>query len=758
MTASTARPLLEGHWTSESGGEGHAVFMAEGIHCANCARSIRRALDELPGVRRSEVNVAHGRVSVSWEPGRTDLGAILRRVAATGFRPVPLIGDAAAAAQKLERRTALKRIGLAAIGAMQLMMYAAGLWAGALQGIDPKIAEYLRWTCLLIATPVLFYSGAPILYGGLQDLRRRVLGMDVTVSLALLLAYGASAYNTMRGTGEVYFDSVAMFILFLLSGRYIEMRGRHQAASITEALARSLPATVQRIDAVTGAVARAPLASVVEGDLLRVASGAVIPVDGSVIDGIALIDESLVTGESVPCRRGAGDALLGGSTNAGATFTMRAARRVDESTLHGLVRLLERAQGERPRLGIAAERMASWFVLRVLVLTALVGIAWLYVDPSRAMPAVLAVLVATCPCALSLATPVAIAAATGRLAREGVLVVRADAVEGLATVDSVLLDKTGTLTVGRPEVTRVEVSCVEVSCDDASRVEVSTGASPEPFTRHHALAIAAALERGSPHPIALAFRDHADPAIDCADAHETAGCGLQGTVQGHVWRIGKPAFVRGLSTSVAEDDLGADVWLASDDGRSARFEIRDALRPDAADTVRALQQAGLEVRIASGDRPQTVADVAASLGLADAEGGMTPADKLARVRAAQAAGHRVLMVGDGINDGPVLAAADVSMAMGRGSPIAQAAGDLLLLRDSLAALPVAVRVARNALLRVRQNLRWAAGYNLAAIPLAALGFMPPWAAALGMSLSSLLVVFNARRSLGSSAADREHRR
>ncbi len=748
MTPLAARPLLEGHWTNESGGEGHAVFMAEGIHCANCARSIRRALDELPGVRRCEVNVAHGRVSVSWEPGRTDLGAILRRVAATGFRPVPLIGDAAAAAQRHERRAALKRIGLAAIGAMQLMMYAAGLWAGALQGIDPKIAEYLRWTCLLIATPVLFYSGAPILHGGLQDLRRRVLGMDVTVSLALLLAYGASAFNTMRGTGEVYFDSVAMFILFLLSGRYIEMRGRHQAASITEALARSLPATVQRIDAVTGAVARAPLASVVEGDLLRVASGAVVPVDGSVIDGIALIDESLVTGESVPCRRGAGDALLGGSTNAGATFTMRAARRVDESTLHGLVRLLERAQGERPRLGIAAERMASWFVLRVLVLTALVGIAWLYVDPSMAMPAVLAVLVATCPCALSLATPVAIAAATARLAREGVLVVRADAVEGLATIDSVLLDKTGTLTIGRPEVTRVDVS----------GVEVSTGVSPEPFTRRHALAIAAALERGSAHPFALAFRHHADPAIDCADAHETAGHGLQGTVQGHVWRIGKPAFVRGLSTAFADDDLGAGVWLASDDGRSARFEIRDALRPDAADTVRALQQGGLEVRIASGDRPQTVADVAASLGLADAEGGMTPADKLARVRAAQAAGHRVLMVGDGINDGPVLAAADVSMAMGRGSPIAQAAGDLLLLRDSLAALPVAVRVARNALQRVRQNLRWAAGYNLAAVPLAALGFMPPWAAALGMSLSSLLVVFNARRSLDAGAADREHRR
>jgi Cu2+-exporting ATPase len=739
VTVVSAGPLLESHWTSESGGEGQAVFMAEGIHCANCARSIRRALDALPGVHRAEVNVAHGRVSVTWDTDRTDLGAILRAVAATGFRPVPLVGEAAATAQRRERRAALKRIGLAAIGAMQLMMYAAGLWAGALQGIDPKIADYLRWTCLLIATPVLFYSGAPILLGGLQDVRRRVLGMDVTVSLALLLAYGASTFNTVRGAGEVYFDSVAMFILFLLSGRYIEMRGRHQAASVTDALARSLPSKVQRLDAASGSVARVPLASVVEGDLLRVASGAVVPVDGSVTDGVALVDESLVTGESLPCRRAVGDALLGGSSNAGATFTMRASRRADESTLHGLVQLLERAQGERPRLGVAAERMASWFVLRVLVLTLLVGLAWLYVEPARAMPAVLAVLVATCPCALSLATPVAIAAATARLAREGVLVVRADAVEGLATIDSVLLDKTGTLTVGHPEVTGVQVW-----------IDGSLEGGPERFTVREALTIAAALERGSQHPIAVAFRDHADPAVDCADAHEIAGCGLQGTVHGHLWRIGQADFVRGIAVLPGHRlpaDPGPGVTLASDDGRMASFDIRDALRTDAAATVRGLQASGLAVRIASGDRPQTVAGVAASLGLVDAEGGMTPTDKLARLRTLQTAGHRVLMVGDGINDGPVLAAADVSMAMGRGSPIAQAASDLLLLRDSLAALPVAVRVARNALQRVRQNLRWAAGYNLAALPLAALGFMPPWAAALGMSVSSLLVVFNARRSL-----------
>ena len=345
-------PLLDAHWASDSGGEGHVVFTAEGIRCANCARSIRRALDGLPGVGRVDINVVDGRVSVVWDSTRTTLGAILGRVAQAGFRPVPLVGDAAAAAQRAERRTALKRIGLAGIGAMQLMMYAAGLWVGAFQGIDPRIADYLRWTCLLITTPVLAYSGAPILRGGLQDLRRRTLGMDVTVSLALLLAYGASVVNTARGAGEVYYDSVAMFILLLLLGRYVEMRGRHQAASVTDALARSLPARVQRVDPATGGVSRVPLADIRAGDLLRVASGETIPVDGTVAAGVALVDESLVTGEAEPRRRYAAEPLLGGSTNAGATLTLCATRRADESTLHGLVRLLERAQGERPRLGI----------------------------------------------------------------------------------------------------------------------------------------------------------------------------------------------------------------------------------------------------------------------------------------------------------------------------------------------------------------------------------------------------------------------
>jgi Cu2+-exporting ATPase len=717
MSAATATPLLlEGHWTSQDDGEAHVVFNAEGIHCANCARSIRSALDTLPGVTGSEVNVVNSRVSVTWDPRQLSLEKILGRVAATGFRPVPLVGEVAVHAQREERRSAQKRIGLAALGSMQLMMYAAGLYAGAFQGIDPALADLLRITCLLIATPVLLYSGAPILRGAVADLRRRVLGMDVTVSIALVLGYLASVYNTLRGAGEVYFDSVTMFILFLLLGRYVEMRGRHQSTQLTDALARTLPATVNRIDRITQATTGVALGDVAVGDWLRVGSGQVVPVDGKLLSPAALIDESLVTGESAPHSRATGETLLGGSLNAGATLTVEVTRPPQQSTLHGLVRLLERAQGERPRLGLAAERMASWFILRVLLLTALTGVVWYVIDPARAFPAVLAVLVATCPCALSIATPVAIAAATSRLARLGVLVMRSDAVEGLGTIDTVMLDKTGTLTAGRPGIIGVTLE--------------------GDLTRDRALALAAALEAHSQHPIAVAFRAHATPRAVCTDAREIAGEGIEGHVDGERWRIGKPG-----------------ITLSDDAGRSAVFTIADGIREDARATITGLQALGLRVRLASGDAPEPVASVARELGIADADSELHPEQKLALLRAEQAAGHRVLMVGDGINDGPVLAAADVSMAMGRGSSIAHAAGDLLLLRESLGSLPKGIAIARRTLQIVRQNLRWAAAYNLAAIPIAALGLMPPWVAALGMSLSSLFVVFNARRILRVSAGD-----
>ncbi len=740
--AAMAEFSLEGHWASESDGRGHAVFNAEGIRCANCARSIRTGLGSLPGVTGADVNVVNGRVSVSWDAARVSLGAILRTVAGLGFRPVPLAGDAAAAARRDERRSAMKRIGLAGLGSMQVMMYAAGLYTGAFQGIDPQVAEFLKLTCLLIATPVLLYSGAPILRGGLHDLRRRTLGMDVTVSLALVLAYVASVYNTLRGAGEVYFDSVTMFIFFLLLGRWFEMKGRHQAASVTDALARALPATASRLLDPDDRVEKVPLAEVRVGDRLRVGSGQVIPVDGRVLSASAVVDEALVTGESSAQRRMAGEPLLGGSINAGAALELEATAAPHQSTLHALVRMLEHAQSQRPRLGLAAERMASWFIVRILLLTAAVGVAWLFFDPSRAFPAVLAVLVATCPCALSLATPVAIAAATSRLARLGVLVTRSDAIEGLAHVDTVLLDKTGTLTSGAARVLGVRVAD---GLDEAT-----------------ALAIAAALEDASRHPLAAAFLAHARPGLRCADALEVAGRGIDGHVQGRRWRIGAADFATGLapagtrpSPRLADGVGAATVALGDDTGLRALFTLSDDLRPDARATVQRLRALGLELRLASGDREAPVAAVARELGLTGFDAQLRPEGKLALLHRLQHDGHKILMIGDGINDGPVLAAADVSMAMGNGSSIAHAAGDMVLLRETLGALPVAIVVARRALQVVRQNLRWAAFYNLAAIPLAALGLMPPWVAAIGMSLSSLLVVMNARR-IGAAGSTASH--
>jgi Cu2+-exporting ATPase len=733
-THGAAALLLEGHWASEAAGEGHAVFNADGIRCANCARSIDGALKRLHGVRSVDINVVNGRVSVTWASAETSLPAILRTVAAAGFRPLPLAGESAAAIRRDERRRSYKRIGLAGLGSMQVMMYAGGLYTGAFDGIDPRFAEFLKLTCLLFATPVLFYSGAPILRGALQDFRNRVLGMDVTVSLALVLAYVASVINTLRSQGDVYFDSVVMFVFLLLLGRHAEMNSRHQAANVTDALARALPSRVTRLDGSAAGSSSVALADVQVGDRLRVGTGQVVPVDAELEDAEALLDEALVTGESVAQRKRRGEALLGGSINAGAAFTLRVAQLPADSTLHSLVRLLERAQSQRPRLGIAAQRMASWFIVRLLILTVIVALAWAWFDPGRVLPAVLAVLVAACPCALSLATPVAIAVATSRLARLGVLVTRADAVEGLAQVDTLVLDKTGTLTAGRTRLVDVELG-------------------PR-LGRAAALRIAAALEADSRHPLASALREAAGPVAAAESATEVAGSGIEGRVDGRRWRIGRGDWVAGLVPDAAGgrwQPSRGDIVLGDESGAAAAFTVADELRDGARATVESLRGLGLEIELASGDREAAVRSAARQLGIETARGQLRPEQKLEIVRELQARGRRVLMVGDGINDGPVLAAADVSAAMGRGSGIAHAASDLLLLRDSLAELPLSVVVARRTLAVMSQNLRWAAAYNLAAVPVAALGFMPPWIAALGMSLSSLVVVLNAQR-IGSPRA------
>ncbi len=707
-------------WVDGATGGAETQFFAEGMRCANCANSIRRAVGELPGVRHVEVNLATARVSVGWDPAALSLERVIERISGLGFRAVPMLGDAAAAARRSERRTALKRIGLAGLGSMQISMYTVGLYAGAFSGIEADMARLLKVTSMWITVPVLLYSGAPFLRGAWADIRRRSLGMDVPVAAALVLAFAASAFNTLRDAGQVYFDSVTMFIFFLLIGRHVEAGMRRGSLDATEALARSLPASATRLTA-AGASERVALLDIRQGDRLLVATGAVIPVDGELESGTALVDESLVSGESAAVGHAAGAPLLGGAVNVGAPLTLRARSDARGSTLASMIALMERAQAERPRVALAADRAAAWFVGSILALALLVAGLWLWFDPSRAFEATLAVLVVTCPCALSLATPAAVAAATARLARQGVLVTRANALEQLAGIDTVVLDKTGTLTSAAPRL---------------GAIEAFAGTSAGDCT-----AIAAALERHSAHPLAAAFAA-LDRGLVVEQVREVSGMGLEGRVDGRWYRLGRHEFA-GEAAAQLSADAGERVWLGSAGRLIASFEILDSLRPDAADTVRALRAAGLGLRIASGDRPGAVARIAEELGIEAPRGRQTPADKIALVRGLQAAGHRVLMLGDGINDGPVLAAADVSCAMGQGAAVAHAAADMLLLGDSLAGIPRAIATARGSARLIRGNLRWALGYNLCAVPVAALGWVAPWIAAIGMSASSLYVVWRA---------------
>jgi len=700
--------------------DSRTAFGIEGMHCANCAASVERTLRGLDGIHSVSVNAATGKARVDWDPARLTLKPIFEAIRKLGFRPVPLAGEVAEAAAIKERRGAFKRIGVAGLGMMQTMMFVYALYASGTHGIDPGIAQYLRIAGMLLTTPVLLYSGMPFYQAAIQDMRRRRIGMDVPVALALTVAFTASVYHTLLGTGEVYYDSVTMFIFLLSLGRFAEMAVKQRSLSASEALARTVPAEATRVHP-DGVTEKVSLARIIPGDRLRIAKGAAVPVDGRLISGAALLDESLLTGESRPVSRHAGDPIAGGAINAGNAIEITCEKPAAQSTLAGIIELLQLASSEKPRTLAVADRVASWFSFGTLALAFVVAIFWGMVDPQRAMPATLAVLVVSCPCALSLAIPATFAAATSYLARKGLLVVRPDAIERLPRIDSVMMDKTGTLTEGAPVATVVNTAGI---------------------TPNGALAIAAALERGSDHPLARAFQPFADPTILAVEFSEHAGCGVEGIVNNRRWRIGTREFVSGQTGHEEEDAL---LYLRSDDGIAATLVIRDKVVADAANSVRELQSQGLNVIIASGDTPEAVRAVATALGVAEYQARMTPQNKLDLVEQTQVNGGNVLMVGDGINDAPVLAAAAVSCAMTQGAAIAQAAADLLLLNGSLRSLATGVRVAQHARRIVRQNLAWALVYNLVSVPLAASGLMAPWVAALGMSISSLAVVTNAAR-------------
>jgi len=728
-TAFDREAALRRYTHERADGERELSMQIEGLHCAACAWLIENSLVRAAGVRQVSVNPASARAELRYDPGRTTLSQLLGAIHALGFVPLPLSFSGGPAAETSERRAALTRLGVAGLGMMQVTTYTVSLYAGLMQGIAPEIEQFLRFVSLLVATPVVLYAAQPFFRSAWRSLRAGRPGMDVPVALSIGAAYAWSVVATLRGRGAVYFDSVVMFTFFLLLGRYVEMALRHRAGLRHDALARLLPVSVLRLNGVRAE--RVTPDELAAGDRLRVLPGERVAADGRIASGRTEVDESLLTGESAAQPRGVGDRLVAGTLNLTGAVEMTVTRVGQDSSLAAVSRLLERAQSSRPRTADLADRVAAWFVTGVLLLAVAVGLYWLHADASRAFPTVLAVLVVTCPCALSLATPAALAAATARLARAGVLVTRGRALERLAGADCVVFDKTGTLTRGEPRIESVTVL-------------------GERLPAARCLELAAALESHSSHPLARAFAAlPPGPAVSGVAA--VAGSGVEGLIEGTRYRIGRLGYVLGLGTAAAAPAAEGDatsVVLGDGAGLLATFRLADALRADARATLARLGELGLRAQIASGDRPGPVQAAAQALGGIAAHAGLGAADKLSHVRALHAAGHRVVMVGDGVNDAPVLAAADVSVAIGAGTDLARVNADLVLLGEGLGGLVGAVETSRRLLRVIRENLGWALLYNLTAVPLAACGWIEPWMAVIGMSASSLLVVLNAMRLLG----------
>ena len=545
--------------------------------------------------------------------------------------------------------------------------------------------------------------------------------MDVLIASSTLLAYLASLLETIRGGHHVWFDAAVMFVFFLLVARMLEQRARSVASAQVDALARARPAfaTRERADGTREAV---PLAALAVDDVACVAAGEAVPADGILLghdDDEAWFEEALLTGESTPVRKQPGEPVYAGTTCRERPARLRVTGTGTATRLSQLARLVEQAQAHRPALARLADRIGSRFVLALLPVTLAVFAWWWHHDASRALEVTLALLVISCPCALSLAVPAALAAAHGALARSGLLALRPDALDTLARATDVVFDKTGTLSDGRPALAEVQV--LEAGLDRAA-----------------VLAIAAALERDSGHPLATAFNANGNTAIIATQVEAMPGHGIHGVIDGRHWRLGRADFAAG------HNDDGA-LWLGDGHRASARFVLEEHTRTDAAAALAALRAQGLRLHLASGDGDAAVRRMAATLELDDVHARQSPEDKLALVRRMQAEGRVVAMIGDGLNDAPVLAGADVSIAMGEGASLAHRAADLVTTGGSLQRIPAAVRLARSTQRVIRQNLLWAAGYNLLALPLAAAGMVTPWLAALGMALSSLVVTLNALR-------------
>lgn len=725
-------PEVQKSFVSQAPGDyKEASLILEGITCAACIWLNERHLKQLQGIQQVSINYTTHRARIIWDENQIKLSDILIEIRKLGYHAHPFSAQQQEALRLKQRKADFRRLAVAGLSAGQVMMIAVALYAGPSQGLEFATAQLLRWFSLVLSVPAMFYAAWPFYQAAWRGVKSGRLGMDVPISLGLITGFAGSIWATYVGIGEVYYDTLTMLIFFLLATRYLERNAREKSIESAENLLRLVPAVASRLNA-EQQLELIPLMELKVDDLIVAKPGETIAADGVVQQGESSADESLLTGESHPLIKTVGSTVYAGSINYESPLTIKVSAVGEHTVIAGISRLLDRAQAEKPRLTELADKIAAYFTYVLLLAVAMVGWVWWQIDTSRVLEIVLTILVVSCPCALSLAAPAAFAASGSHLVKRGVLLTRGHALEALAKVTHVVFDKTGTLTEGRPVLQ-----------------ETQTFAS---LSAAECLQIAASLEQHSEHPYARSFQEALKAesmalyALD--EAGNQPGKGVMGKLNGEQYYLGNLKLNPAISEtpSMAEvEDCATVVWLSDDKQYLAAFVMADRLRPNAQALVQALKDKGLVVSILSGDTESTVADYARRLGIASWQASASPEQKLEVIEQLQQRGEVIAMVGDGVNDAPVLAKAQVSIAMGSGTQMARASGDIVLLGEQLLEINHAIETSRFTRNVIRENFAWALGYNTLALPFAATGMIAPWMAAIGMSVSSLIVVLNALR-------------
>lgn len=714
--AEFSKPVGDEEWESR--------LAIDGMHCAACGFTVEKALKSVDGVVSAEVNASSGRARVVWSESKTKPSEWMQAVSEAGYQPFPQSGDEDN--RRKQQRLLLWRLLVAGFCMMQVMMYAYPTYVAKMGEITQNMVDLLRWASWVLTLPVMLFSSGPFFSNALNDIKQRQISMDFPVALGILITFVVSSAVTFQPNGwwgsEVYFDSLTMFVFFLLTGRWLESRMRNRTAGALDTLMRRLPSSVERQNA-DGSFTRINVRRVQVGDVLRVLPGEAFPADGKIILGNTTADEALLTGESRPVNKTLGANVIAGSHNLSSAVDIQVEKAGSLTQYAQIVALMERVSVDKPRLALLADRIAKPFLIVVLLAAGGAALIFWQVDHSKALMAAVAVLIVTCPCALSLATPAAMLASAGTLASRGVLSRRLQALETISTVDVIIFDKTGTLT--------------------SDFMKISSITTKLGFAQREASKLAASVAQYSLHPAsrALVTAWERNDYNEISDVKEIAGAGLVANASHDVIRLGSAKHC-----GISSPNLDVmQVHLANADGWLATFTLEEEVRADAKPALQALLAQGLKVLMLTGDKLGAARLVAERLNIEELQADCTPQIKLNYMQNLQKLGHKIVMVGDGLNDGPVLAGAHVSVAMGKAVPLAQAQSDFVIQGGQLALLPQLINQSRKTMRIVKQNLIWAALYNAICIPLAILGYLPAWLAGLGMAASSLFVILNALR-------------